>query len=67
LGEEETMSKKASWFRRLLHKYAGFLFIVCPWGNYHWRWEKECWCGVGRDGQRKPFLLSSTEFYWRGG
>lgn len=28
------------WWKRFLQKYFKFLFIVCPEGNYHWRWNK---------------------------
>ena len=37
--------RKASFWHRFLFKYAQFLFIVCPLGNRHWRWDKICNCG----------------------
>lgn len=44
-------------WRRILEKYAPFLFKHCPredgteheYGNYHWRWDDGCIChGRGR-------------------
>lgn len=37
-------SGHSPWWRRFLQKYLKFLFIVCPEGNYHWRWDKFCFC-----------------------
>jgi len=42
-----------SW-KRFLRKYFKFLFIFCPEGNYHWRWNKLCRCC---DSNEKPIFL----------
>jgi hypothetical protein len=31
-----------SW-KRLLYKVP-FLFKICPEGNYHWKWDRLCFC-----------------------
>lgn len=31
-------------WKRILHKYARPLFHKCLAGNYHWWWEKVCYC-----------------------
>lgn len=51
------MSGYSPWWRRLLQRHAGFLFRVCPEGNYHWRHDKLCYCGIGGNGQTDPVRL----------
>ena len=31
-------------WRRWLHRNAKFLFKRCPDGNYHWFWDRYCFC-----------------------
>lgn len=37
-------SKYSSRWHRILHKYAKFLFKICGDGNYHWRFDRLCFC-----------------------
>ncbi len=37
-------SCRSSTWRRFLHRWTPFLFKVCPGGNYHWRWDRYCFC-----------------------
>jgi hypothetical protein len=37
--------RTASFWHRFCFKYLPFLFIVCPLGNRHWRWNQICRCG----------------------
>lgn len=37
-------------WRRLLQRFAPFLFRRCNMGNYHARTDTWCWCGVGCHG-----------------
>lgn len=34
-------------WRRLLQKYTPFLFKKCPAGNYHWFFDRLCFCRYG--------------------
>ena len=34
------------WHRKLLHNIPG-LFKKCPEGNYHWFWDRLCFCRLG--------------------
>ena len=40
-------SARTPWWRRFLHRVTPFLFKKCPGDNYHWRWDKRCYCRVG--------------------
>lgn len=42
-GEKVSSCYSPRW-KRFLQKYLKFLFIVCPEGNYHWRWHRFCFC-----------------------
>lgn len=33
-------------WRRIIHKVAPFLFKQCPGKNYHWCWDRLCYCRV---------------------
>ena len=33
-------------YKRILYKIAPFLFKRCFAGNYHWRWDRICYCMV---------------------
>lgn len=39
-------SGRSSAFRRLLYKVPK-LFKKCPGGNYHWFWDRLCFCSIG--------------------
>lgn len=39
-------SARAPRWRRVLHVVAPWLFKMCPGQNYHWRWDRFCWCRV---------------------
>lgn len=41
----------APWWRRALYYVPG-LFVKCPDGNMHWRWDRRCCCCIGSNGQR---------------
>ncbi len=43
-------SGRSSWWRRLMHKLLPFLFKRCPEYNYHWRWDRLCYCRVNEHG-----------------
>ena len=34
------------WYRKIFHKIPG-LFKKCPEGNYHWFWDRLCFCRLG--------------------
>jgi hypothetical protein len=51
------MGTRSPWWRMVLQQWCPFLFRVCGQGNYHWRWDRLCWCGVGIDGQSFPRRL----------
>jgi len=38
-------SAKTPKWKRLLIKYFSWLFKICPQSNYHWRWDRLCFCG----------------------
>jgi hypothetical protein len=37
-------SRYSKWYMRLLYKVLPFLFKKCHGGNYHWFWERYCFC-----------------------
>ena len=39
-------------WRRILFKIAPFIFSVCKEGNWHWRWDKKCFCVDGEVHER---------------
>lgn len=45
------MSRYTPVWRRGLHRWMPFLFIVCDEANYHWKWQRYCRCGIGINGQ----------------
>ena len=51
------MSTESPKWRRLLQKYMPWLFHICKQGNYHWRWDHLCYCGIGMNGQEEPEKL----------
>lgn len=48
-------------WRRLLQKHTPFLFKVCPEGNYHWFWDKTCYCVANINGH-KSYDLRKKEY-----
>lgn len=32
-------------WRQFLHEAIPCLFNICPSGNFHWIWERMCYCG----------------------
>jgi hypothetical protein len=53
-------SARSSRFRLFLIRWLPDLFRICPAGNYHWRWERFCWCRYGEHS-------GSGENEWHGG
>ena len=51
------MSARSPWWRMLLQKYTPWLFRICSSGNYHWRWDCLCYCGVGMNGRETPEVM----------
>lgn len=41
-------SCRAPAWRRFLLKVAPFLFKQCPEENFHWRWDRLCYCRSGQ-------------------
>ncbi len=41
-----TCSTRAPNWRRFLQTHAPFLFKRCRGGNYHWRWDRLCFCSA---------------------
>lgn len=37
----------APWWRRILY-HVPFLFKKCPEGNYHWFWDRLCFCRLNQ-------------------
>jgi hypothetical protein len=31
-------------WRRFLQRHVRFLFTICIGGNYHWKWDRYCYC-----------------------
>ena len=48
-------------WRRLLQRNAQFLFKVCLASNYHWRWNKWCWCNDHVNGQDGQVLIGEEQ------
>ena len=44
-------ARMAKW-KRILTKAAPWLFTICPGGNWHWRWQRLCYCKWGDGGIR---------------
>jgi hypothetical protein len=38
------MSAYSPRWRRFLQRRVPWLFKRCPVGNYHWRWDRFCYC-----------------------
>ena len=51
-------------YRRLLHKWLPFLFKKCPGGNYHWRWDKICYCMFNEYRGGKGGIYDFRNKYW---
>lgn len=39
-------------WRRVLRKIMPFLFKKCPEGNYHWFYDKTCYCVANINGNK---------------
>lgn len=50
------------WWRRQLYKIPG-LFKKCPGGNYHWFWDRLCFCSIGESFSTSDVPSGS----WHGG
>jgi hypothetical protein len=53
-------STYAPWWKRLLYHLPG-LFLKCPEGNYHWRWNNYCECD---DSNEKPRYAYAMGQWW---
>ena len=40
-------SSFSPFYMRILHRFLPCLFRRCIGKNYHWRWDRICWCCVG--------------------
>jgi len=50
-------------WRRFLHRFAGkLLFKKCPDGNFHWKWDRLCYCRLN-----EHCVSKNPKFCWHGG
>lgn len=58
-------SKYSPRWLRFLYRYMPFLFKKCPAGNYHWRWDKICWCMLHEHCGEKGglYIFSNKKWY----
>lgn len=46
----------------LLHKIVPFLFKTCDGGNWHWKWDRLCFCQYNENGHKIIDLKTGKEY-----